>query len=265
MAELVLQIKDHPTKLDEFYNDGDIICAFSDETIQIRHLEYICNIRNFGFTREGYRPFSLASFYLSKIHKYKYSRIADVIVEKNLITQEESILFDSNEEINLDIFFMQKLQSNKHRIFGTPGHEFWFDGAKTYNKNIINSVWDNIENNSKLKRNEYTTFPLSDREKSGYLALHVEDFKNTLESRLQNREYSYIEGCPEFDPEIHPIINYKRRAKIEWRDLGFPSISSILDPNKIIDLRMERIEDLSTIVQYKNRKTIWSTNSRIKL
>lgn len=179
MAELVLKVG--TVGPDPAYQDGDIIEAFNRRRIRSVHAEHICHLKNFGFTSDGLRPISLAQTFFEETYQYKFERVSQDEVRRTDLTTLDTEIFGSTpnpngEHIFVELYLARRKSHPKHRIFGTPGNEYWFGGRKNTSHAALDQVWQAIEAQTIEREVNYTKWPLSLEERKAYLAITVDDF-----------------------------------------------------------------------------------------
>lgn len=261
MAEIVIYPTDDNGP-DERYQDGDIVCAFTDRRIGKCHADVICHHVKSGFNRDGLRPDGLAKIYHELLYTYRFERLSRLEVKRtNLISGSTDILSGSpngkNEFIDVPLYLARATRHPRHKIFGSVGREVWYGGrerADTEQK--VDALWAMIEGNTVHRRRDFSHWPLSDRELRRFLALPVMNMTESDASRAENSERNTNEDQPGFDSSTRPFITRKRRLFVLWRELGVSSID-VIDQSKRLDLR-EQISpfDMSNVA-VKPRKTLF--------
>lgn len=266
MAELLIKIGSHGSGLDEHYRDGDIVCAFSQRRIRSTHAQHICDHRKFGFNGDGLRPVSIAEKYLDATRKYKFVRVS----KYEVVRYELGTLFEETfsktpnakgEQIDVPLYISRRIKDGKHKIFGTKGAEYWY-GGPTKNDNVtLDSVWLMIETDTANREADHALWPLTSREKKGFLAIGVDDFDLGFESRLVATEANWLPGMSGYTEAVGTKLNYKRRAAVNWQALGLGNAADIQNPDIEVDVRVH-VQTLSNIAIYRPRKTIWTAADR---
>lgn len=226
------------------YEDGDILCAINKRRIREVNAERICHVKHAGFNSDGLRQIgTINELFLKKTSKYKFERISATEVRRTIIgtpTQHVlshvPILLDGRmQAINVAEFLARRKRNPKHAIFGTDGSEIWYGKRITPSWSTLNSVWQDIEDNTLNKETDNFDWPFSQREMSRFLVLSVDDFSDAEAGRLTEpvvRETGTGNGLPEF-PEIVKM----RRNFIKWRTLRDVVEGDVLDFSKQVDIR----------------------------
>lgn len=249
MAELVLQIEtDHPS-----YDDGDVLCAFSDTRIGEVHASHICHPRKFPFTKDGLRePGTLLQDFQTNAYTHRFDRISKTeVLRTDLQTGAQDILGpkanDQGEAMDVAQFVANRVSHEAHTVFGVPGSEFWFGGNYTPH---VNRMWARIEERTPLRREAHRLWPLTDTEKRRFLAVKLDD--DLTEQQTQTLTKPLI---GDNDEEGNPIVLKRRAHRVPWRVVIAPavrtkfSLARLRDRNVIKDIR--EVAFTRTITQRK--------------
>lgn len=238
MAELLLKIG--TVGPDPAYQDGDIVVAQNDRRISQVHLEHHCHVNNFGFTNDGRRPAdTLAQKFREATHQYKFERISsDTVLRTDLLTLKSDELGEKDNEngehIYVAQFIARQLNSPHHGIFGEPGKEVWYGGTVDYSKKILDDFWPLVEEELKIRKDDYSFWPFSDHELKHFLALKTDDFDDVKATDYTASIYQapVVQGDP-------PGPMLKKRAHLTaWKtlDLGV-SIAAVESGTVKVDIR----------------------------
>jgi len=260
MAELLLKVGSGSG-----YEDGDILVAVNNIDILRCHAEHIASPRRAGVNKDGWRPTdSLAEIVLRLTREYRFERISKFeIMRINQWTGEQDILGPKpnsrGEYIDVPLYLARCKRARaedggpKHAIFGTDMHERWYGGAVAWDERTISRVWDEIEDRTKLRRQDHRRWPWGRLELRHMLVLPCDDFTSDQARIL-------VEPITIQKPDGTVEVVRKRKRFIEWRDAvsGLPKarslVNAILDRNYPVDVR-----DTMNPVQIGNivREKIW--------
>lgn len=255
MAELLL--KTHTVGPDPLSQDGDIIVACSDRRIKCVHAEHICHFKNFGFDKNGLRPFSLTQLFLEKTRQFKFVRVTPAeILKYNLRTLNPPTLVTltpnaDGDAMDVREYVKRRLQHPKHLMFGTPGHEIWYGGITYVEDADLDLVWADITERVSLHERDHRNWPWSDTEKAHFLAIKTNRLTDLETEAMVEPEREQI-GTDELG---NPITRIKRKRKqyVHWQ--GLPALghseANVKDPTKIIEARGKSFNKAS-IVRNKN-------------
>jgi len=232
------------------YQDGDVIEAFSDVRIAFGHAEMICHPDQFGFNSAGLRDRgTLLEMFTAKTSQYKFTRVSSANVERlELASGEMDVISDRPNArgkcIHAQQFISRRLQSDRHKIFGTElGSEVWYGGNVERDSAVIDTVWAEIESNSDNVKAEHDRWPVTDREKRNCLAVNCVGFKDDAVRAISPDTAKLRRGSVFGDEpspgEAAPMIA-KRRWQIPYWDLASElsiDIDDVRDKNKAVDAR----------------------------
>jgi hypothetical protein len=246
-AQLIIKVGDEGT-----FEDGDIINAFTDTQILNVHAQHITHPKNFSKNKHGLRnPNTLLQDYLENTSKFKFERISQTAIKRtDLQTGDEDILSDTpntdNEYMDVPLYIERRLKHERHKIFGTPGNEYWYGGNTIITDEKIDKVWQKIEQKTSKKKADHTNFPFTEKELQKYYAITVEDFTPEEIAELTT---------PLLDDQGETIK--PRKQKIDYHNL--PELTAqdktdIADRNTKVDHRQTKpIKRDSIITQLKNK------------
>ena len=195
MAEFIIKIGDSPS-----YKEGDILCAFNDKRIKQVHAEHICDYKKQPFNSDGLNTDGIHRQFLELVYQYRFDRVSQKsVIRTNLWTGEQDLLSDmpntKGEQIKADLYIKRRTAHQNHRIFGAKGREYWYGGKTNQSLQAIDSVWAMIEAETQERKENYTLWPLTDREKAAHVALNVEDFGDS-------QSVSFVEDVRDTEGEI---------------------------------------------------------------
>lgn len=256
---------------DDHYQDGDIVCAFTDNRILSCHAQMLADYKRAPKNGDGLRVDGTERRVLEAVCQLKFERISATEVRRtNLVTLEQAIIGPTpnaaGEYIHLAEYLARRKQHPRHRIFGTEGAEYWYMDERWESANV-SAAWDIIEADTPHRRtdSERTKWPLSHTERRHFLALPAAPMRDEVAARAVGIEIDFDRFQPEFNEEagIGNQLVRKRRAYIAWRDLGLP-VSDILNRNKIVDLRDVLQPAGPQLAQAKPRKNVWSVRGHLR-
>lgn len=140
--------------------DGDVGVYLRREQIRIAHVTRIANHRTAGFTRDGLRPaLCLAKKAQEIFYRYRFERVGSIVEKYDILDPANPLLVGTygapgsvggvNHNVDGHMYvheFLAKATATKnHRVFGTPGREFWYGGREDFSESNIDSVWQAIE------------------------------------------------------------------------------------------------------------------------
>jgi len=212
------------------FEDGDIIHAFSESRNLNVYAQHITNPKS----SDGLRvPGTLLQDYLEATKQYKFERISEKeILRTDLFTGSGDTFSDvpnaDGEYIDVPLYIERRLRSERHKIFGTKGSEFWYGGRTRITKQTMNNVWDKIEQKSSFRKRDHTEFPFTDNELSKYYVIKVSDYTqeeiNEMSMPLLSSTGALLKG---------------RKYKVDYRNL--PSIS--IEKLENINNRSVKVDD----------------------
>ncbi len=240
MAEIILKVGTNGKEPQ--YQDKDIVQAFSQRTIRCDHAYRICHVNNFGMTRDGLRPESLARKFLEHTYEYKYERVSRTeFLRTELSTMQQTIISNIRNAEGLHCYVQLYLDSRlahpKHRIFGTPGSEFLYHGKKNYSNVKMDLVWNDIETDTVLREVDHFYWRLKSKEKQLHASFQVNDMTDEEEAGLMEPEWNM--AMNEDTGEVEKTsLKHKRRCFMDYR--SFPT--SILTPQEQVDIQIKTRE-----------------------
>lgn len=239
MAELLIYVSQQG-----HYEDGDILCAFNDESIQCRHLQHIC----FEKTNDRNRKWKnlngagllnvddLAQDFEEATRETRLERLAHNVCRLTVISTGESVEITSgipflnpydNKIAQMDVamYFNNKVKTlksnggNGQPVFGEIGSEIIYGGGTTINSGIITDIWTKVETKTPLRKTdeEFQLFPFGYRDIRSFLPVRTLDFTKEEMVGLTSPRYELDqEGNPVLDENDSPIILAKRNIKVDW-------------------------------------------------
>lgn len=223
------------------YQDGDIIEAFNSRAIRCCHAWHICHPKLAGGGKGVPRnPAHVAKDFFEHTHQYRLDRISRTEVRKTRLSDSSEIVivhgqphvdFDGRVKIFHMDYIARRLASNKHKIFGAPGFEFWYGGHIDVSDAKLNLVWTAIETKTPMREIDHQRWPASVRDLRDNLFILVDDFDDSEMNNLV---------APERD-ERNPgnqITLRKRKRYVDWRDeVPAQEHANIEDKTKVVDIR----------------------------
>lgn len=250
MAEVLLKVHtDNPNS----YNDGDIVCAFNDNSIKRVFSELITNPHRWdkngdGYLDEGSLPYKM----FKKRNQYRFERRGIETVVR-ILNEDES-----EEDVSSQMAVREFIAKRRVAwlgpgqrglpLFGTPGYEIWFGGNTKTEEAVINSVWDDIENDTPNHRDNHIYWPLTPNELGNFLGLATDNFTDEESGELTSPEID------DSDPE-NPVTVFKRKKKVEWRDvpeISGDSVDCIETRGLVYEVRNEGVHNRSEIIVTKS-------------
>jgi len=254
MGELAVAIFDMRKK-----KDGDILSAFSDEHI------LLTNAYNIFWPRIDNDPFKpkvkgflgnkypLLRLCLQLIYEYEFMQITqNEIIVRNLLTNEITICskYAKNPKWRIDIDKIKTTLDNIP-VFEEQGKKVWYGGRCNYSWNVINKIWDYIEEYINDSRHNYMLWPAGKEELKHFLFIRTEPFDNNIAKTLLLNQYKdkkiSVQDSSVFGANNLTVMNTEKKHPQEegrycvfWRDLpGFSSdtYNCVIDKNKEVDIR----------------------------
>lgn len=267
MAEIVLKVGDAIAGDNKTYQDGDVLCAFTDRHIKCVHAEHICHIKTVAFNSDGLNPAgTLPEKFRQRTSQYKFERVSKYEIRRtNQLTQESEILSnipnEKGEYIHVPLYLARRKLHPGHVIFGTEGNEIWYGGRRDVSESIVDAVWNDIETCSEYRKTDHVLWPLGVDDKRVHLGIKLtNNITEETQARIVNIETNKPPG--DYPKGEEQQIDRKRRANVQWRDLNLATVEDIENPSKSIDVR-ENAQAIGNILLYKNRVTVWPTDWRI--
>lgn len=246
MAELAIKIGTNVPNNDAHPQDGDIMCAFNNKQIGMKHAQYICRVTKVQFNSDGLNPLNcLTAKMLAKTSLYKFERVSRTEVKRiNLDTLNETVFGikpnANGEQINVEQYLYRRLNHLSHIVFGSKGREIWYGKHfhRAIDSAVVNDVWNIIETDTSKRRANYTLFPFAPREKQIWLVLKSDEFSNEESFNLTRPDLPQI-GTDYRGKPIYKLTKF-RTNKIDWENriaLPLQYIAEVKDTNKELDLR----------------------------
>lgn len=237
MADLLLMTRATPSG----YEDGDILCAMSERRILCCHTEHVCHVRKAPRTSNHCDPGTLAEDFQKARYRVKLVRdgkhgLLKVDVDTDTVIEEAKIegtkaTWADGTHCHVNLFFSRRLKHvGKHRVFGSPGSEVYYDRPRTPDLAKLNAIWARIEAETLLLKADHTKWPFSRREKTAFLPLNF--------SALTDAEAADLAKplLDETDPD-NPVMVKKRASRIDYATLYASKKGDIQDITKEVDLR----------------------------
>ena len=108
------------------------------------------------------------------------------------------------------------MKKANHKIFGTPGSEYWYSGKTRATLTELNDVWDEIESKTDYRKTNHTEWPFTEKEKKKYAILMVEDFTENQRTELES-------------PLVNALGNEEKRCKysVDYKELNPQTVYDI--------------------------------------
>lgn len=234
MAEIVLKVKNDGGS----YDDGDILCAFSDRRISDVHVQHICNPKEYGFNSDGLRDMdTLLEIHLQNVMEFRFERVSETELTRHSLRNGEVDLIsnipnDSGECMDVELYLKRRKGHARHKIFGSIGSEIWYGGNTRSTEKSLDKVWGDIEDRTGDKKSNHPLFPTSDIVKAHFLGLSVDPFDD-----IEGNELVASETEKNGD-EI--VIIEKRKFKVDYREMKVISVETqahIQDMKVLVDVR----------------------------
>ncbi len=237
MAELVLKVGDGAK-----YQDGDVLCAFSDLRISHVHLQHLCCADAKGLNKEGlYVDRDFQELYRSKAFRYRFDRLSErEFMRTDLVTGEVAIGGNDSPDVGLlmdvPLYIARRRRNDPSLLFGPEGKEYWFLDDITPEPAALDELWLAVEDRLAISKDqpEFSLWPLQYQDIRSHLAIRTVDFTEAECEYLLSPDME-LDGNGEVVKDEHgqPREKSKRNIKIDWReilaDLGV-SESDVLDP-----------------------------------
>lgn len=209
MAELIININNQST-----YEDGDILCAFTDKQVLGTHAQQICHYQHHGFTNDGLRPDGKAKQFLDCIYQYRFERLNHTQVKRIETDHLGNVLAEEifgEESMNVDQFVRRRLKHAKHRIFGTTRAEIWHGGKSDFSQEAIDQAWVIVQNGCDCRNTpgecpccgqDHTLWPMGRLDVRHFLCTQIENFSDVEQQALVSEFSATFEpGDPITDPD----------------------------------------------------------------
>lgn len=231
-------------KTSEQHSDGAVLEAHTDCDILRTHTQYEFQPCDCEVNYDGWREAdSCLRHYEEAIYKYKFVRLSNKDVMR--INQWDGGFDMINETPNekgeyifvdqhLSILRKHKVKGRAgHRIFGRAGREFWYGGSKREDMNILNGVWDIIEDRTELRRTNFQKTRFQHAKFRKQLIISVDDFDQNCKECLM--ESDFIE-----ESDGRQYKTNDRSFLVPWRyilELPGSVIDRVDDPFTALDIR----------------------------
>jgi len=230
MAEYALKIGDTST-----YDDGDILCAFTDRHIQATHMQHLTHKRLAAKDGHGLiPPDSLIQARLERVSQFRFERLDKRTIQRIVIATEQAVKLShtpnaDGEYIDVPEFVARRLKAGTRPMFGRPGREVWYGGNTDYSQAAVDDVWHHIETHTEHRKANYDLFPAGTRDLIDHFFVVTDSFDDATANEL-----------------VAPLLNdkgemvKKRKHQVKWGEL--PGISAktrddIRDKSRSVDGR----------------------------
>lgn len=251
MADLVLKVGDSANPA--HYQDGDVICAFTDKHISRVHAEHIC--KPSGFNSNGLRDINSMTFKMfSEFYQHRFDRVSNTEVKRTLLVNNSFEIFSDKtaKQIYVQEYIDRRLKHSKHLIFGNTGSEIWFGGRSDFSQTKIDNIWTQITaHTGKLKEN-HSQWPLGLQEPYDFLPLGI---TTDLTDAEANELVAPITEIQIIDGVETEVVTKKRKNFIDWqgiKTMSPVSIGKVNNVNTPVDKRAQYPLTLSEHLQVKN-------------
>lgn len=208
------------------FNDGDIIEAFSLNRILLANAQGLVLPRFYPINEvTGLRASGSALENVTALlHRYKFTRTGQATV--NRLDQDTGEVDELDYQyINVEEFLRRRFQNADHKIFGLPGNEVWY--GKRRAEVDAGLIWDRLEEDSDHRRADYSTWNLSDLERSRFLPISLTGKRDTpggqvdviLSDPTVNEHrgtYEILDGNEEDGTPIYKTLAARRYSVPYW-------------------------------------------------
>jgi len=209
MAELIINVNENGS-----YEDGDILCAFNDKSVQCTHAQHICHYQHHGFTNDGLRPEGKSKLFLDCVYQYRFERLNRTQVKRVETDHLGNVLSEETfgkESIDVDQFVSRRLKHAKHRIFGTIGAEIWHGGKSDFSQEAVDQAWVIVQNDCDCRNapgecpccgQDHTLWPMGRLDVRHFLCTQLDNFSD-VEQQAMVSDFSatFAEGEDITDPD----------------------------------------------------------------
>lgn len=233
MADLLINVR--PSGL---HDDGDIVCAYSDDEILRVHAERLCAPATRRAGQRHARGGLWEALY-TLTHRFQFERIGTREVRRTNLLTGASVVVDAVAYLGgveeARAWVRQRLAHDQHAIFGDPGADVWFEGHR---RPDVSAVWDVIEARTPHRRqtSQFAAWPFTETERRQFLPI-----------RVSGASTSVVEALASSWDGADGTTLRTRRYFVPWRDLlrALPAtaptadatIAAVLDPLVAVDLR----------------------------
>lgn len=242
MAELLLKVGEGSG-----YEDGDILCVFSERRILQCHTEIVCHPR-WG-ERDGRLLVhgTLVEDYQVASHRFRFERDGAFLRRIDLETNEEVVFGQKPVKvdgrlmyIDVEAFFARRLKSPRNRIFGVEGAEVFYGRPRAPDMATLDTVWQRIEAETTLRKADHSRWPLTEHERKVFLPLSYEALDDVGAAALVK---------PLYEDEANGIVakdkngdEIKRAHRIDYAaKLTAQEVEAARDKTRALDLRGSKI------------------------
>jgi len=231
MAELViLPESTHPR-----YEEGDILCAFSDARIGEVHASHICHPSTVGFNSDGLRERdTLLERFNILGYRYRFTRVTQTFLVRDDLRDPfaEVEVFGlrpnaKGESIDIEAYLKARMPNPNHQVFGVSGAEVWYGGQWILD---VPKIWAEIESRTSFRRADFQKWPLTDYERRRFLGVTVADIDEAWLDPLR------------VDETAEGVVKLRAHG-VDWKNRILPhlggrySLQDILDHTKEVEIR----------------------------
>lgn len=246
MADLVLHVGSNGR-----YDDGDILCAFSERHISHVHASHACHVRQASRTKGFLDRSTRTEDLIAAESRWRFERTGPggVYAKRiSLVTLDEDIVGpepnSAGEVLHVSEYLKRRLAVANHRIFGSEGREVWYGGTRTPDLSVLATIWARIEAETALREVDHRRWPLTQQETKSFLPVAI----NPINDGEAGELVSPLLGDPKQEGEP-PAVVKQRAHGVHYRAL-FPEIlADIDDRTKVVDLRTAPLDKVSVIAR----------------
>lgn len=241
MAELLLKVG--TVGPDPRWQDGDIVCCFSDRIISQRHLDILAHPRHLP---PGRRAVDSHCFdYFDAVCRYKFERISALEVRRTdrVLSTVDVVSKTPNaagERINVATYVRRHLATPNHKIFGASGREIWFGGKRDYSAAVLDGVWTRAEARDGTLKANFPEFPITARERRHFLPISIDD---PTDAEVFDLLASDVFDDMNPSGEVEDTYTLRARATfVEWENLAGMNQgrrNAVRDPGRSADHRQD--------------------------
>lgn len=229
MADLLIKVgAQSPSP--EHYQDGDVICAWTDWEIHHTHVQVLCHPAKSPTNSDGLRDdvcsetvySTLCQWHFERLNRTQYSKTNSVTNDVQIFTLPW-----------LDQWIRERCAHPRHRMFGQAGKERWYQTPWLRNDEPkMAKAWSAIGAHKGLLRGDHDRMPLGRLDAKVHLPMCL----NESLSDIEKEEWT----TPAVDGE--GLVVKKRTHLIPWRDVIPPGRhGDVANRGKSFDSRAIRV------------------------